>query len=109
MIHPTGTTPLYRAMGMESDMNNTDAILVYLHTHLGNTAIDVANAYPVESKVYGRQRAASSRVAALRKAGYIEDVERCSHCGGALTRGTRNVPLFLTPKGEQRVKELRGE
>jgi len=63
------------------------------------TAIDVANAFPVESRMFGRQRNASQTIALLRKRGYLRDVERCPICNRAQTRGRRNVPLFLTAAG----------
>lgn len=49
-----------------------------------------------ESVLYGRQRPISSAIASLRSRGYVSDVSRrCDHCGSALTRGDRNVPLTV--------------
>jgi len=72
-----------------------EKILEYIKTHPGVTMPQLAAEFPVENRLYGRQRAVSSAIAYLRAGGKIEDVERCSCCGCAKTRGKRNVPLFV--------------
>lgn len=67
------------------------------------TCVDVANEFPVESVMFGRQRDASSMVAWFRSRGLLEDVRRCSHCRRALTRGERSVKLYPTLTGLQIV------
>ena len=63
------------------------------------TCVDVANEFPVDSVMFGRQRDASTMIAWFRSRGLLEDVRRCPHCHGARTRGERNVPLFPTVSG----------
>lgn len=67
--------------------------LEFILTNPGCTSIDVAEHLGVEHPVYGMQRAGSNAIAELRRKGKIKDCERCHECGGALSRGDRNVPL----------------
>lgn len=53
-----------------------------------------------KSALYGAHRNVSTIIAELRSAGIVEDTERCEHCGRSLTRGRRNVPLYLTARGK---------
>jgi hypothetical protein len=79
-----------------------DAVLMFIHEYSGKvTGIDVAMAFPVESKIYGRQQFTSALIARFRHAGFIKDCDRCQCCKRALTRGERNVPLHITEKGIQ--------
>ena len=71
----------------------------YIRQHDGCTAVEVAEALPVEDVRYGTQKAVSWSVARLRKAGWIADCPRCLTCGCATSRGQKNVPLTLTPSG----------
>lgn len=84
-------------------MNTSDrAVVGFLQRNPGSTQLQVAAAFPVESYEYGIQRAVSRSIARLRKARYVKDVaHRCRHCGVALTRGQKNVQLFLTAKGRR--------
>jgi hypothetical protein len=67
-----------------------------------------SNATDIDSRTYGQQRATSQSIAKLRKLGLIVDVaERCPTCGGARTRGKRNVPLNLTEAGIRAYDTLR--
>jgi hypothetical protein len=70
------------------------------------TCVDVANEFPVDSVMFGRQRDASTMIAWFRSRGLLEDVRRCSHCGGARTRGERNVKLYPTLAGLQSVLDI---
>lgn len=68
------------------------------------TAVDVANRFPVDNQMFGRQRNASTAIAKFRKHGLVSDVSRCEHCGRALTRGKRNQPLYLTLTGMEMAR-----
>lgn len=81
-------------------MTYAENVLVYITRNPGVTAVDIANLFPVESKIYGRQRAASSAIAFLRKEGLLMDVARCECCHRAQTRGQRNVRLYATAKAK---------
>lgn len=83
----------------------TQEVLRFIAQNEGCTSIDVANALPVDHVVYGRQRATSSAIALLRKAGLIKDCPRCPTCDRALSRGQRNVPLSLTAAGRKRARD----
>jgi hypothetical protein len=56
---------------------------------------DVAYHLNVPDPLYGLQREASRVIAALRKLGKFRDVEKRSADGLALTRGNRNVKLWI--------------
>lgn len=63
----------------------------------GATMPAVASHLPVTSTIYGTQRAVSSAIASLRRKGWLVDcANRCPECGGAQTRGQRNVPIYAT-------------
>jgi hypothetical protein len=72
------------------------AIYTYIKAHPGVTSIHVANTFPVDHPVYGRQRATSQAIASLRQRGLLVDCERCPTCRRAVTRGRRNIPLYTT-------------
>ncbi len=85
-------------------MTARDDVLEYVYRHPGATQADVikhfGDAFFNSTPRYGSQRKASRMIAALRKHGLIEDVQkRCPMCHRALTRGKRNVPLNATAKG----------
>ena len=82
-------------------------VVVYLDTFPGVSGIQVADRFRVESKTYGRQRATSTAIAGLRRLKLVQDVKRCSRCHRALTRGHRNVPLYLTARGRRLAARLR--
>lgn len=78
-----------------------DEVLRHIADRSGEvTSAELSALFPVDNVTYGRQRYTSQLVSKLRKAGFIEDVaKRCDHCGAALTRSHRNVPLRITTLG----------
>jgi hypothetical protein len=72
-----------------------DAVEQYIRAHPGATQRDIAEALPNNNPVYGSHKFVAHAVSSLRAEGKLPDVERCSACQGALTRGRRNLPLVL--------------
>lgn len=49
----------------------------------------------IEDETYGPYQPVARSIARLRKAKLVQDVsERCPHCGSALSRGNKDVPLY---------------
>lgn len=86
------------------------AVLAYVQAHPECTGMDVAVAFKAErSMLYGWQRPTSAAIAYLRFRGYLEDVaRRCEHCGSALTRRSKNVPLLITERGLEELGLVEG-
>lgn len=80
---------------------NTRRALVFIAQHPGCTSIAVAQHLNVRHLIFGLQRAGSFAIAELRQLGLVQDVTRCEHCHRALTRHERNVPLFVTDRGQE--------
>lgn len=72
-----------------------DAVEQYLREHPGSTQREIAAAFPTGDAVYGSHKFVANHVYALRREKKLPDVERCCACGGAFTRGRRNLKLFL--------------
>ena len=75
-----------------------DAVIcaAFLKENPGTRMITLATLLNKPHSIYGKQKAATLAIAELRRAGIIKDCRRCPYCRRALTRGLRNVPLFLT-------------
>lgn len=71
----------------------------------GITSIQLAELFPVDDPLYGRQRDISRRIQYLREQGFLEDCPRCETCGKAQSRGLRNVVLIPTRKAKTWLKQ----
>lgn len=67
----------------------------FIREHPGCTQKEIAEALPNGDKIYGAHKFVAARVAALRKAGKLADVNRCPCCSQATTRGRQNARLTL--------------
>ena len=76
-------------------------VLCYVVSNPGCTGAQVAAAIGYDHPLYGRHHAVSQALVSLRKGGYLNDCARCAHCGGATSRGQRNVPLVPTQKAQE--------
>lgn len=91
-------------------MTISDWILQEIANDPGITARGLAVLYRGGEAVLGYYAPVSRAIARLRAAGFIKDVaKRCDKCGGALTRGQRDVPLHLTGEGWKRAMEVMRE
>jgi hypothetical protein len=92
-------------------MTKAEDVLDYIYHNPGTTQTKLIKGFGHQffdaTPQYGSQRQASSIIAALRRDGLVNDVsKRCPTCGAARTRGKRNVKLFVTENGVERLETL---
>lgn len=74
---------------------NKEQVYSYIKEHPGVTGSEIAAAFPIEDVLYGSYKPVSFAIAALRKEGKLQDCPRCEHCGQSVSRGRRNVRLYV--------------
>jgi len=72
-----------------------DMVESFIRYHPGCTQRDIARAFPTGNKIYGSHKFVASHIQELRLEGKLPDVPRCETCKRAMTRGRKNLKLFL--------------
>ena len=77
----------------------------FIKHHPGCTQKDIARAFPTGNKIYGSHKFVASHIEALRQEGRLPDVPRCETCRRAITRGRKNLKLYLIGEGQDDQQE----